>query len=110
MPLRKVPKSFISGLAHGNVLCVQVRSVYLSEVEVGASTTVYDETSVVFIHVVLCCTVVLRPGVLEFAEICVSRSLQSFGEATRLPRMLVACRSVPVRLFRVDISQCWSHA
>ena len=27
------PKSFISGLAHENVLCVQVRSVYLSEVE-----------------------------------------------------------------------------
>ena len=65
----------------------------------GASTTVYVETSVVYIHVVWCCTVVLRPWVLEFAGICVSRSLQSFGEATRLPRMLVACRSVLVRLF-----------
>ena len=27
------PQSFIFGLAHENVLCVQVRSVYLSEVE-----------------------------------------------------------------------------
>ena len=43
------------------------------------------------------------------AGICVSRSLQSFGEA-RLPRMLVACRSVPFRLFGVVISECWSHA
>ena len=33
MPLRNVFKRFISGLAHENVLCVQVRSVYLSEVE-----------------------------------------------------------------------------
>ena len=54
---------------------------------------------VVYIHVVWCCTVVLRPWVQFGPGICVSRSLQSFGEATRLPRMPVACRSVPVRLF-----------
>ena len=48
---------------------------------------------------------VLRPWVLDFAGICVSRSLQSFGEATRLPRMLVASRSVPVRPFLVSISR-----
>ena len=33
--------------------------------------------------------------------ICVCRSLQSFGEATRLPRMPVACRCVSVRRFCV---------
>ena len=65
----------------------------------------YNVMPVVYIHVVWCCLVVLRPWVLALAGICVRRSLQSFGEASRLPRMLVACRSVPVRPFLVSISR-----
>ena len=44
-------------------------------------------------------------GCFDLAGICVRRSLQSFGEATRLPRMLVACRSVPVSPFLVSLSR-----
>ena len=65
----------------------------------------YNVVPVVYIHVVWWCLVVPRPWVLALAGICVSRSLQSFGEATRLPRMLVACRSAPVRPFLVSISR-----
>ena len=112
-PLRNVSKSFILGLASEYVLRVHGRSVFLSEVEVrryrhcGTSITsclVFTVCSNV-IHVVWCYTEVLRPWVQFGTGICVSRSLQSFGEATRLPRMPVACRSVPVRRFCVGISQ-----
>ena len=106
-PLRNVSKSLIPGSAHENVLCVQVRSVYLSEVEDWSfNHRVTPITSCLLctvcskvIHVVWCCTKVLRPWVHFGPGICVSRSLQSFGEATRLPRMPVGCRSVPVRRF-----------
>ena len=112
-PLRNVSKSFILGLASEYVLRVHGRSVYLSEVEVrryshcGTSITSCLVCTVCskVIHVVWCCTEVLRPWVQFGTGICVCRSLQSFGEATRLPRMPVACRSVPVRRFCVGISQ-----
>ena len=43
------------------------------------------------------------------SRICVCRSLQSFGEASRLPRMTVACRSVYGRRSCAGISQRSSH-
>ena len=43
------------------------------------------------------------------SRICVCRRLQSFGEASRLPRMAVACRNVYGRRSRAGISQRLSH-
>ena len=158
--LRNVHKWFISGLAHANVLCGQVRSNYCERLKLRsfwhgitvltsclvltvlvqephwrrgtcgmdgnwASRTVCRKsapcvrskigasTTVLHLLRIACC--VLPRGMVMYggtsamgarcAGICVSRSLQSFGEATRLPRMLVACRSVPVRPFLVSLSR-----
>ena len=43
------------------------------------------------------------------SRICVCRRLQSFGEASRLPRVAVACRSVYGRRSCAGISQRLSH-
>ena len=73
-PLRNVSKSFISGLAHENVLCVQVRSVSGLQPPCYA----YNVMPVVYIHVVWCCTEVFRPWVQFGSGICVSRSFAVF--------------------------------
>ena len=114
-PLRSASKSFIYGLAPENVLRVQVRSVYLSEVEARSfNHLVTPITSCLVVYgvfqghprgVVLYRRKFRRYGCSLVFGICVCRSLQSFGEATRLPRMPVACKSVSDRRSCAGISQ-----